>query len=210
MENELLFHWQKLFEKYNTDVAFIRETGIMLINRYNESHRKYHNLYHIRDMLNTIDRESKHLKKPALLLLATWFHDAIYSPENTDNETKSAELAAEVLENSSLAPKEITYISSLIKATAKHNWQDKNMDTAIFLDTDLSILGASNANYDIYAHHIRMEYKQFADEVYSQGRTKVLKSFLQKKYIFNTALFREKFEQKARLNISREILKYTS
>src|SRR4051812_494474 len=61
-----------------------------------EPHRHYHNLQHIIDMLDQMpwilvrkDKDSDML----LLQLATWYHDVVYDPRSSENESRSAEVA---------------------------------------------------------------------------------------------------------------------
>src|SRR5690242_14027091 len=66
-----------------------------LARRYSEPHRRYHTLAHVEELLALLrdfelqDRDS--------VEAAVWFHDAIYDTRATDNEARSAELAATAL-----------------------------------------------------------------------------------------------------------------
>ena len=75
----------------------------------------------------------------------------------------------------------------------------------LFLDLDLTILGATLDEYDEYCSQIRREYECYSDQQYRQGRIKVLRSFLDRETLFFTPHFRKKLESKARRNIEREI-----
>ena len=72
------------------------------------------------------------------------------------------------------------------------------------LDSDLSIL-ASDDLYEEYTKSIWFEYKHFNDEDYRSGRTKVLKSFLERPWIFYTDKIEELYWEKANENIWKEI-----
>jgi predicted metal-dependent HD superfamily phosphohydrolase len=69
----------------------------------------------------------------------------------------------------------------------------------------LQILGASWEIYERYASQIRQEYKIHPDFMYRPGRVQALQHFLSRESIFQTNVFREKFEMRARENLKREI-----
>lgn len=82
----------------------------------------------------------------------------------------------------------------------------RNVDLVdVFLDLDLSILGAAEDEYDNYASQIRKEYEQYSWEQYCRGRTAVLESFLGRKRLFFSDYFHGKYEEYAKENISREL-----
>ena len=76
------------------------------------------------------------------------------------------------------------------------------MDTKYLIDIDLSILGAASNIFKEYENNIRKEYKWVPKYIYQKERFEVLKSFLRRKHIFYTELFREKYEHQARTNIN--------
>ena len=76
---------------------------------------------------------------------------------------------------------------------------------AIFLDLDLSILGAPECEYKKYAKQIRREYGQYPLETYCRGRVDVLKSFLERERMYFSDYFYGKYEERARENIQQEI-----
>lgn len=75
----------------------------------------------------------------------------------------------------------------------------------VFLDLDLSILGASEDDYDGYAKQIGEEYSCYSVEGYRNGRIKVMKGLLNRKRLYFTDYFHMKYEVRARENIEREI-----
>jgi predicted metal-dependent HD superfamily phosphohydrolase len=75
----------------------------------------------------------------------------------------------------------------------------------LFLDLDISILGAPEEKYNAYAKQIRKEYSSYSWEEYCRGRTKVMTSFLQRDRIFLTDHFHATYEEQARNNIQREL-----
>jgi predicted metal-dependent HD superfamily phosphohydrolase len=98
----------------------------------------------------------------------------------------------------------------MIEATATHALPDfgnetTNRDAALFLDMDLSILGAPKAAFDSYEAAVRREYAWVDDKAWRSGRAAVLKKFLARPHIFHTEAFRKRFEAEARKNIQRSI-----
>jgi len=96
-------------------------------------------------------------------------------------------------------------VQKLIKTVSAKDLRPKENLIALFLDLDISILGAEEDKYNTYAKQIRQEYSSYSWDAYCKGRSKVMTSFLQRERIFFTTHFREKYEQHARRNIQREL-----
>lgn len=76
---------------------------------------------------------------------------------------------------------------------------------AHLLDADLSIFAASDARYLQYASAVRAEYAHVPDEAFRAGRVGILRAYLDRPGIYRTATAREIWEDRARVNLSREI-----
>lgn len=176
-----------------------------LTEMYSAKGRIYHNLRHIYFLLDLLENFGDCVNNKLIVFFSIWFHDAIYDPQAKDNEKRSAELAINCLKDSTLPEKKISKIKKLILATEKHSAENLDSDGRIFLDFDLAILGAENEIYDEYAKAIRKEYDFVSEEDYKIGRGRVLQNFLKRETIYFTDVMREKFEEKARQNIEREI-----
>ncbi len=173
---------------------------------YSEKHRAYHNLNHIKFLLELFENYAEFIEDKPSVFFAIWFHDAIYITQNKDNEKKSANLAASCLKEFSLPDEKISKIEKIILATEKHICENLDFDGKLFLDFDLAILGTEREIYDEYAKAIRKEYDFVSKEDYKAGRGRILRNFLKRETIYFTKVMREKFEEKARQNIEREIL----
>jgi predicted metal-dependent HD superfamily phosphohydrolase len=176
---------------------------------YRQPGRHYHGVAHIEALLVLASEHRKDLSDPQAIEAAIWFHDAIYDSRRSDNEARSAALAAEKLA-SRVEPARLSRIVAMIEATATHALPDlgnetTNGDAALFLDMDLSILGAPKAAFDSYEAAVRREYAWVDDKAWRSGRAAVLKKFLARPHIFHTEAFRERFEAEARKNIQRSI-----
>ena len=176
---------------------------------YRAPGRHYHGLAHVEALL-ALWREHRGLfDDPAAVEAAIWFHDAVYDSQRNDNEHLSAQLARQRLAGS--VPKErLERITAMIEATATHAPPvsgDKRADgdAALFLDMDLSILGAPPAAFDAYEQAIRLEYAWVDEAAWRKGRAGVLGRFAERPRLYLTDSFRQRFEAPARRNIARSL-----
>ena len=176
---------------------------------YGAPDRHYHGLAHIEALLALAREYRSALSDPDAVEAAIWFHDAIYDSRRSDNETRSAELALERLAGRTGAERR-GRIATMIEATATHTLPDlgdkaAGRDAALFLDMDLSILGAAPAEFDAYEAAVRREYGWVEEEAWRAGRAAVLEKFLARPHIFHTEAFRQRFEAQARENLARSL-----
>ena len=176
---------------------------------YRAEDRHYHNLAHIEAMLGLAGDYRALLGDPEAVEAAIWFHDAIYDSKAKDNEARSAALAEKRLAGRTDAGR-LDRIGAMILATATHQlprFDDDaaTRDASLFLDMDLSILGAEPDAFDAYEHAVRREYDWVEERMWRAGRGAVLKDFLARTRIFHTEEFRQRFEPQARLNMARSL-----
>jgi predicted metal-dependent HD superfamily phosphohydrolase len=179
-----------------------------LRRRYGDKLRAYHNLGHIAECLALAQRQRRHIDQPDALDLAIWYHDAVYDPQHSDNEERSAELAREQLGRLGVPPRGIDAVTGLILAT-KHAGASLEGDEAWIADIDLAILGSTPEAYERYATAIRREYAFASDADYRAGRSEFLRRLLERREIFGTPVLRAKLESQARVNIEAERLRLT-
>ena len=174
---------------------------------YQKPVRHYHNLTHIVDLLDQVEKHREQISAPDDMELAVWYHDVVYRIGRSDNETRSAALAADRLKTAGLAGERIARISRMIAATQSHHLPDGPADPDLpwVLDFDLAVLGRDWPEYNDYASAIRREYRRFPDIIYNPGRKKVLRSFLESSRIYQTGLYYHQFESSARNNLAREL-----
>jgi predicted metal-dependent HD superfamily phosphohydrolase len=175
-----------------------------LANRYSESHRAYHNLGHIEACFLEFDPVRQLARSGDAIEAAIWFHDVVYDSHAKDNEERSAALAKATLKAAGLQEKFTENVFKLILAT-KHAFPPEDHDAALLVDVDLSILGQSQTKFDEYERQIREEYNWVDAQAFVAGRFGVLKSFVERPFIYSTAYFRKKYESCARENIIRSI-----
>jgi len=176
---------------------------------YRAEDRHYHNLAHIEAMLALAADYRALLSDPEAVEAAIWFHDAIYDSKAKDNEARSASLARNKLAGRTDAGR-LDRIGAMILATATHQlprFDDDaaTRDASLFLDMDLSILGAAPDAFDVYERAVRREYGWVEEPMWRAGRGAVLKDFLARPRIFHTEELRQRFEPQARLNMARSL-----
>ncbi len=197
--------WHSLLEPFPVNSSLSYRVFFDLVTAYSSADRFYHNLVHIMQLLRIIDEMRFHTRNYAAVEFAAWFHDIIYNPKATDNEEKSAEYAANILNSLGIPALTIETTVKIILATKTHQTTDDDVDTQIFLDADLSILGASPSDYRIYAQAIRQEYSWLPELEYKLGRKQVLQKLLERQRIYQTQPMFEALEIPARQNIQAEI-----
>ena len=175
-----------------------------LESAYSESHRAYHTAVHIDACLSNLDAYQHLFENPDSVEMALWFHDAIYQPFSSTNEEDSASWAAEYLKQAGAQEKLIDEVSQLILAT-KHDGQSHTNDALILVDIDLAILGAEADVYARFETDIRIEYKKVPKFIFRKKRAKLLQSFLLREHLYASEPFRERYEEKARVNLASAI-----
>jgi predicted metal-dependent HD superfamily phosphohydrolase len=201
----LAARWHALTAPLLSDAAHREAELARLAAAYNAPARYYHNLQHIENLLDRV--EAYPLHDPVVVELAIWFHDAVYDPLRADNEAQSAEWALAFLQETILAPARRERVADLIRRTHDHTQPQPPHDTdlLLFLDADLSILGAPKVAYWNYAHQIRREYQAVPEPAYRAGRSQVLARLLAAPVLFHTPALREELDAPARRNLQAEI-----
>ena len=176
----------------------------LLLERYRELHRHYHVLAHVLDCLGKADASRPIQRRPAAVDLALWFHDAVYDTHRSDNEERSAELAAEHL--SGVLPEDfVADVRELVLATRHRAGPAPSGDAAVVADVDLTILGESPDRFAAYQAAIRRENSWVPSFLYRRRRARFLAGFLARERIFATDWFHDRFEAAARRNLARAL-----
>ena len=198
--------------------------GENLLERYEQPHRKYHTSVHLSEMLTALKTLYKrhHTATPRAVLLAAWFHDAVYEANPGEDEAASADLARTTLtplaSTGSLTNREVTAIAHLIELTASHQLADgieeytsgalTRADAAFFLDADLAILAADSPRYTRYVAGVRAEYAHYAPDAFTRGRAAILQGFLNRTAIYASDTAHLLWDAPARLNLRTELEGY--
>jgi predicted metal-dependent HD superfamily phosphohydrolase len=176
-----------------------------IIKQYSSALRKYHSEQHLINMLHWFEYFEDKIGDKQSFLLAIFYHDFYYNPFSKQNEIKSSNKAIQDLTFLGKSGKIQLAVSNLILSTQKHQAVVPSEEINLFLDIDLSILGASEEVYKKYFTNTRKEYIMFPRFLYAKGRTKVLSSFLLRDSIFFTQDAISKWEKQARINMQQEI-----
>ena len=173
-----------------------------LLLAYSRKSRHYHNLTHLKEMIEVFETYHARLQNPNEILFSIFYHDFVYSASKKDNELKSAEYALSILAEKHTINKQLIFDAICATQLHAHN---ENEDINWLIDFDLKILAKDWEDYKIYLEQIRKEYGMYPNFLYKPGRGKALKHFLENEFIFQTQDFRGLYEEKARLNIEKEI-----
>ena len=198
-----LIHWQTLWRELG-GVGEVSAWHTRLVKAYSEPLRRYHNLQHLAECLDELDLSRKLARRPALIEIALWFHDAVYDPPSTSNEEDSAVLAETCLKDRQVAHDQIETVRGLILSTKTHE-VGADSDTALLIDIDLAILGKPAERFWAYERGIRAEYGWVPETTYRQKRAEILASFLARPMIYRVPSFRDRYEIPARANLSAAI-----
>lgn len=168
---------QELLNKWN-----IKCDVNTLLAMWNESHRAYHTLTHLNDLIDQINEsKSKYSEKEyEKLMLAALFHDCVYDPMKNDNEEKSAEFFMECCADKSNS--DILDVKQMILDTKTHESTTPLSES--FNYYDMSIVERDFDQLLEWEKGIHEEYKAYG-EAYKEGRLNFLESLLDK-YPHNT------------------------
>lgn len=175
-----------------------------LLAAYSEKHRHYHTTRHVDHCLRELDSAQSLAREPAEVELALWFHDAIYDPHSSKNEERSADWACELLTRHHAGVERVTRVRDHILAT-RHEAVANDSDSRLVVDIDLSILGMDEAAYTEFEIDVRKEYRWVPSLLFRRKRAEILESFLARPQIYMTDPFFDRYESRARLNLSQAI-----
>ncbi|MFF3317586.1 hypothetical protein ACFYV5_19050 [Streptomyces sp. NPDC003035] len=179
--------------------------GRNLLARWAEPQRRYHTVTHLRAVLDRVDELSEHAGDVELARLGAWFHDAVYRPDRSENEERSAALAEKALTEAGLPPEAVTEVARLVRLTITHDPAAGDLDGEVLCDADLAILATDADTYGGYARAVREEYAFVPDDTFREGRAAVLRQLLALPRLFRTPYGTRNWETKARRNLEREL-----
>ncbi|WP_405881495.1 hypothetical protein OG762_24750 [Streptomyces sp. NBC_01136] len=176
-----------------------------LLARWQEPRRRYHTLAHLTAVLDHIDVLEKYADDPDLVRLAAWFHDAVYLPDRSENEERSARLAERALPEAGVPEEGTAEVGRLVRLTVTHAPADGDRNGQVLCDADLAILASPPDTYAAYAAAVREEYAFVPDAAFREGRAAVLRQLLDLPVLFRTPYGTREWEERARENIRREL-----
>ncbi|MBT9255048.1 hypothetical protein KMZ32_08095 [Phycicoccus sp. MAQZ13P-2] len=193
------------------DRAAVDRLGVDLLGRWSEPHRRYHDLAHLAEVLAAADllarRGRARRADRSAVVLAAWFHDAVYEGRGGDDERRSADLAARELGALGADPALVDRVVTLVLDTLDHDVEGAGADLArvTLHDADLWILASPTARFDEYCRQVREEYAHVPVAEYAAARSAVLRPFLVRPHVYRSAHARREWEPVARENLAREL-----
>jgi len=177
-----------------------------IVVRYQESHRHYHTLEHIEEMLAVTYR----LAATDEVTCAVWMHDVIYDPRRHDNEARSAAYARRLLRRLGAPSRFVTEVGRLVESTAHHDPVVGDHNGEVLADADLAILAAPADRYERYVRDVHAEYAHVSDGDWRRGRAAVVRTFLDRPVLFHSWQGPEGGEERARKNLRAELAALTT
>ncbi|QKE82585.1 metal-dependent phosphohydrolase [Arthrobacter sp. NEB 688] len=195
--------------------ADVERLGSDLLRRWSEPHRRYHDVAHLTEVLAAADVLARggrgNRAERSAVILAAWFHDAVYEGRGGDDERRSAALAARELGVLGADEALVDRVVTLVLDTVEHDIADAaaddgpDADRAILHDADLWILASPTPRFDEYCRQVREEYAHVPVAEYTVGRAAVLRPFLVRPHVYRSELARREWEPAARENLAREL-----
>ena len=176
-----------------------------LLGRWQEPQRRYHTLTHLTAVLDHVDALAEHADDPDAVRLAAWFHDAVYLPDRSENEERSARLAERALPEAGVSAERTAEVARLVRLTVTHDPADDDRDGQVLCDADLAVLAAPPSSYAAYTAAVREEYHFVPNDAFRAGRAGVLRQLLALPRLFRTPYGREHWEATARYNLRGEL-----
>ena len=201
--DELLARWDRVCRAWGTP-ALRREIFGQLFSAYTGPDRHYHDIRHVADCLHELDSIRALAQRPEAIELAIWFHDVIYDGLRVDNEERSADAARAALSRLGADAALIEQVVQLIHFT-RHDRDPETADGRLMVDIDLVSLALPPEAFDENSRRIRREFSHVSDADFVRGRRQMLERFLDRATVFYTAVFRDRYEQAARANLSRVV-----
>lgn len=203
-----------LLSRWDTVLPDAPALGRGLLTRWSQEHRRYHDRAHLFAVLSAIDRllaagepAGDH---PRAVVLAAWFHDAVYAGVPGADEEASAALAAGLLPGAGIGSAECAEVVRLVQLTATHRSSPGDAAGALLCDADLEVLGRAPGAYARYTRAVRSEYAHIPEADFRTGRARILSDLLESGALYATQTGVTLWDQQARANLSAEIAELTS
>ncbi|MGX1560463.1 HD domain-containing protein [Streptomyces sp. NPDC055506] len=176
-----------------------------LLTRWQEPQRRYHTVAHLTAVLDHIDVLEGHAQDPDVVRLAAWFHDAVYLPDRSENEERSARLAERALAEAGVPAARTAEVARLVRLTVTHDPADDDPDGQVLCDADLAILASPPSAYAAYTTAVREEYHFVPNDAFRTGRATILRQLLALPRLFRTPHGAKEWEATARYNLTAEL-----
>lgn len=176
-----------------------------LLDRWSEPHRHYHGCTHLLSVLEALDLLTEPADPPRPVLLAAWFHDAVYQGIPGQDEEESARLAEGRLAAAGVPAEEVAEVARLVRLTSDHRPEQGDDAGALLCDADLSVLGGEPEEYARYVTAVRKDYAHIGDADFAAGRAAVVVQLLELDPLFHTGRAKELWQDAAHRNLKGEL-----
>ncbi|MBB6415251.1 hypothetical protein [Streptomyces sp. AK010] len=176
-----------------------------LLTRWQEPQRRYHTVEHLTAVLDRVDELERYARDPDVVRLAAWFHDAVYLPDRSENEERSARLAERALAEAGVPDAKTAEVARLVRLTVTHDPADDDPDGQVLCDADLAILASPPSAYAAYTTAVREEYHFVPSDAFREGRAAILRQLLYLSSLFRTPHGAAEWEATARYNLAAEL-----
>lgn len=180
----LAAHWARIADRHDPDAWLALEEG------YGDPARGYHDWSHIADVLTKLDDLSHLAVRPDLIAATIFWHDSVFVTRSADGverpDAENVRDSAGLFERHSRFPAgETAAIREMIMATSHHltaqakiqHYSGFAQDFDLFLDLDLSALGASWPVFRRNFERIRFEYPWIDTDDFDRQRLGMLNKF---------------------------------
>lgn len=169
--DSIILKYSKFLKEHINESSFK-----VLWANWNSSNRHYHNEKHLREVLNEIRKYSHRIPKMEYeqLIMAAFFHDAIYDPKSSLNEDQSIRFFYKSLKD---LKRDWSLTESAIECTKKRRRPNQFL-LRVFWEADNNIFLKGWSEYMEWEYSIRKEYLHVPEAKYKEGRTKFLQENL--------------------------------
>jgi predicted metal-dependent HD superfamily phosphohydrolase len=203
VELELRVAWQRHLGSSAVATQWFDE----VLGAYRAEGRHYHGIRHVAWVVRHVETiAADHpLDDLSAAVAAAFFHDVVYDTLRHDNEAESGAMAQRAVREIGWPEEVCRHVAELVLATAGHDVQGVDRDTAVLLAADLAVLAAEPSRYSDYAIAVRREYAHIDEAGWRSGRGAVLRSLLDRPNLFAPELGLDEWERRARANLTSEL-----
>ncbi len=200
---DLLQAWHTLLARHSVSPR-IDDVGAALLGRWAEPHRSYHDLSHLRGILDGVDALEVFADDPDAVRLAAWYHDAVYAGQS-DDEENSALLAESELTDLGVDPAFVAEVGRLVRVTITHDPAADDHNGQVLSDADLAVLAVPPVDYKHNTARVRAEYGHVSDSDFGLWRGRMIAAMLAGPSLYRTVEGRRLWEDAARINLAAEL-----
>ncbi len=196
--------WQKnsiQFERQRCESVFAG-----LAEYYGDSKRYYHCGEHINQCLSKLDEVESQVGYFPSVEIAIWFHDAIYTAGDANNERNSMVWFKDQTRRH-FSEQIIEEVCGLIMAT-QHKTPPQSELEKLTVDVDLSSFSLPPDKFLADSRNIRHEFYNMSDEQFIQSQNYFLQKLLDRPSLYSTGYFLTHYESRAQENIQLLLKKY--